>query len=182
MADTSIVHAIFLIFFGAAVVGTLALYARLALLVAYILLGVALGPSGLGLVDDADWIEDVAEIGIMFLLYLLGMNLQPGQLWRMLGEALGVTVLSSLAFALLGFGIGAAFGFGMAERVVFGVTLMFSSTIIGLKLLPTTTLHHRHTGQVIISVLLLQDLAVVVLLMLIPLLAPQPGGGAPGGG
>ena len=71
LPDNGIVFSIFLIFAGSAVLATLALIARQAMIVAYILLGVVLGPWGLALVDDAAWINDVSDIGMMFLLYLL---------------------------------------------------------------------------------------------------------------
>lgn len=165
--QTSIEFSIFLIFTGAALLATVALYARQAVIVAYIILGMALGPWGLALVDDPQLVQDFARIGIVFLLYLLGLDLLPQQLWTMLGEALMATVLSSTAFWLIGFAIGAAFGFPLIEAVLIGVALIFSSTIIGVKLMPTTALHHRHIGQMVISVLLLQDiLAIVVLLLL----------------
>ena len=158
---------IFLIFTGAAVLATLALYARQAMIVAYIVLGVILGPWGLGLVDDAELISDISHIGIIFLLYLLGLDLFPQELWKMLGEAVWVTLLSSLLFFAAGFGIALGFSYPLAEALLIGSTMMFSSTIIGVKLLPTTALHHRHTGQMIISVLLIQDLiAIIILLML----------------
>ncbi len=167
MPESSVVFSIFLIFAGAAALATVALFARLSLLVAYILLGALLGPWGLALVNDAAWIEGVAEIGIMFLLYLLGLNLLPQQLMRMLGEALGVTLVSCALFAAAGFAVALVFRFPVREALVIGAVLMFSSTIIGLKLLPTTTLHHRHTGQVIVSVLLLQDLIAIIILLLL---------------
>jgi len=167
MPESSVVFSIFLIFAGAAALATVALFARLSLLVVYILLGALLGPWGLALVNDAAWIEGVAEIGIMFLLYLLGLNLLPQQLMRMLGEALGVTLVSCALFAAAGFAVALVFRFPVREALVIGAVLMFSSTIIGLKLLPTTTLHHRHTGQVIVSVLLLQDLIAIIILLLL---------------
>jgi Kef-type K+ transport system membrane component KefB len=167
MSSGSVIFSIFLIFAGAAVLATVALYARQAMIIAYIFVGVILGPSGAGFIDDASWIEDVSEIGIMFLLYLLGINMLPQQLWKMLGEALQVTVLSCLAFTLIGVAIAFAFGFVWHEALLIGGTMMFSSTIIGLKLLPTTTLHHQHTGQIIISVLLLQDLFAILVLLII---------------
>ncbi|MCI0399838.1 MAG: cation:proton antiporter [Gammaproteobacteria bacterium] len=158
---------VFLIFVGAAVLATLALYARQAMLVAYILLGVFMGPWGFGLISDTGLVEDISNIGIMFLLYLLGLDLLPQQLWRMLGEALRVTLLSSVLFCLLGFAVGWFFGFSGWDALLIGIVFVFSSTIIGLKLLPTTTLHHRHTGQVIISILLLQDLIAITVLLLL---------------
>ena len=158
---------IFLIFTGAALLATLALYARQAIIVAYIVLGVILGPWGLGLVDDPELIADISHIGIVFLLYLLGLDLFPQELWKMLGEALWVTLLSSLIFFGAGFAIAYGFSYPLVEALLIGSVMMFSSTIIGVKLLPTTALHHRHTGQMIISVLLIQDLiAIIILLML----------------
>ena len=167
MQHDSILFSIFLIFTGAAVLAAIALYARQSLLVAYILLGGLVGPWGLKLVSDAAIIQQIGHIGIIFLLFLLGLNLQPAQLVRMLREAIMVTVVSSLIFGTAGILIGRAFGYSHFESLVIGAVMMFSSTIIGLKLLPTTALHHRHVGQVMISILLLQDiLAIGILLFL----------------
>lgn len=167
MTEQSIEFSIFLIFTGAAVFATIALYARQAMIVAYIALGLILGPWGLGLVSDAELISDISNIGIIFLLYLLGLDLLPQQLWQMLREALVVTFTSSLVFCVIGFIIGFVFGYELLQAMLIGAVMMFSSTIIGLKLLPTTTLHHRHTGQIIISVLLIQDLIAIVILLLL---------------
>jgi len=167
MLHDSILFSIFLIFTGAAVLAAIALFARQSLLVAYILLGGLVGPWGLKLVNDAAVIQEIGHIGIIFLLFLLGLNLQPAQLVRMLREAIMVTVISSLVFGTAGMLAGLAFGYSHFESLVIGAVMMFSSTIIGLKLLPTTALHHRHVGQVMISILLLQDiLAIGILLFL----------------
>jgi Kef-type K+ transport system membrane component KefB len=167
MQEHSIIFWFFLIFAGAALCATVALYARQAMLLAYIVVGLLLGPFGAGMVSDAELIQSIGSIGIMFLLYLLGLNMVPERLMAMLGEALGVTLISSLVFMLIGVAIAAAFGLGWPESLLIGVAMMFSSTIIGLKLLPTTALHHRHTGQVIISILLIQDLIAIVVLLLL---------------
>jgi len=167
MPHDSLLFSIFLIFTGAAVLAAIALYARQSLLVAYILLGGLVGPWGLKLVSDAAIIQQIGHIGIIFLLFLLGLNLQPAQLVRMLREAIMVTVISSLFFGIVGMLTGWAFGYSHLESLIIGAVMMFSSTIIGLKLLPTTALHHRHVGQVMISILLLQDiLAIGILLFL----------------
>jgi Kef-type K+ transport system membrane component KefB len=165
MLDDSIIFSIFLIFTGAAVLAALALYARQSLLVAYILLGGIVGPWGLKLVNDPEIIQQIGHIGIIFLLFLLGLNLQPAQLARMLREAIVVTVVSSLIFGITGAVISKAFGFSLHESLITGSVMMFSSTIIGLKLLPTTALHHRHVGQVMISILLLQDIIAIGILL-----------------
>ena len=159
------VYSMFAIFVGAAALATAALVARQAMLVAYILLGVLLGPAGMGLISDTGWIAEVAEIGIIFLLYLLGLNMVPQQLFRTLREVTEVVVLSCAVFAAIAALIAAGFGFSLAESLVIGATAMFSSTILGLKLLPTTTLHHQHMGDVMVGMLLLQDVIAIVLLL-----------------
>ena len=167
MDDPSIFFTIFLIFSGAAIVATVALFARQALIVAYILLGLILGPSLLGWVNNAALLQKFSDIGIMFLLFLLGLNLHPQKLIALLREATVVTVVSSVIFAALGTLIALAFGFSVKESFIIGSTLMFSSTIIGLKLTPTTELHHRHAGEIIISILLLQDFIAIILLVIL---------------
>ena len=163
----SIVYSLFLIFTGAALVATAALYARQALIIGYIFLGIALGPWGLAWVADTSLITDIAQVGIIFLLFLLGLTLSPRKLMLLLGQTTVVTLTTSIVFCAAGWLIARAFGFSAAESLLAGVTAMFSSTIIGIKLLPTTVLHHRHTGEVIISVLLLQDIiAILVMLVL----------------
>jgi Kef-type K+ transport system membrane component KefB len=177
VTDSSVVFSIFAVFAGAAVLATAALFARQAMIVAYIVVGMALGPSGFGFVEDAQWLDEVAKIGIMFLLYLLGLNMVPAQLLKMFREAMTVTGGSAVIFGVVGALIAIAFKFDLVEALVIGSAMMFSSTIIGLKLLPTTTLHHQHTGQVLISVLLLQDLlAITVLLVLQGSVAPSGSG------
>jgi len=161
----SILDTIFLIFTGGAIIAGLALFARQSMLIAYIALGVLVGPWGFALIEDATTAQGIGEVGIIFLLYLLGLNLHPQKLARMMREATIVTLGSSLVFVAAGFGVAIGFGFTMMESLVIGTLSMFSSTIIGLKLLPTTTLHHRHTGEIVISVLLLQDIIAIVALL-----------------
>jgi Kef-type K+ transport system membrane component KefB len=167
MHANAIIYSIFLIFFGAAVLATLALYTRQSLLVCYIALGMLIGPPGLHLVQSTELIQKVGDVGIIFLLFLLGLHLHPQKLLLMLKKVTWVALVSSIAFFMIGFGVAYLFGYGQIESCVIGASVMFSSTIIGLKLLPTTVLHHQHTGELMISVLLMQDLiAIVVLLVL----------------
>jgi Kef-type K+ transport system membrane component KefB len=165
--DQSIVFSVFLIFTGAAVLATLALYTRQSMLVAYILLGMAIGPSSLGLVKDVQLLQELSHVGIVFLLFLLGLNLHPQDLWHMFRKATLVTLVSSVLFAGLGTAVALLFAHSPVEAFIVGATMMFSSTIIGLKLLPSTVLHHQHTGEIIISVLLLQDLIAIVILLVL---------------
>ena len=165
--NQSIVFSVFLIFTGAAILATAALYARQSVLVAYIVLGVLIGPSGLSLIEDVKLLQELSHVGIVFLLFLLGLNLHPQDLWHMFRKATVVTLVSSTVFATLGTATAWGFGYSAVESVVIGAAMMFSSTIMGLKLLPSTVLHHQHTGEIIISVLLLQDLIAIVILLLL---------------
>lgn len=167
MHADAFIETLFLIFTGAALIATLALYLRQALPVAYIVLGMIIGPWGLALATDAAVVDGMAEVGIIFLLFLLGLNLEPRELLRMLREAVAVTAVTCLAFAGVGTGIGLLFGLDWLQAVLVGLAMMFSSTIIGLKLLPTSTLHHQRMGEIIIAVLLLQDIIAIALILFI---------------
>lgn len=167
MPGDSLVFSIFLIFTCAAILATLALYTRQSLLVAYIVLGMALGPSGFKLVPHLHFAREIGDVGIIFLLFLLGLDLTPHELLATLRKTTVVTVASTLVFGLLGYTVGYLFGFSQTESVLIGCACVFSSTIIGLKLLPTTALHHKPIGETMISVLLMQDIIAIVMLILL---------------
>ncbi|MGD2171402.1 MAG: cation:proton antiporter [Gammaproteobacteria bacterium] len=167
MDHSSVVNILFLIFCGAGLLATLALSLRQSLIIAYIGLGLLIGPWGFNLISDLGLIQGIADVGIVFLLFLLGLHLHPQQLIRLAGETVLVTGLSSLVILGVGYGYSLMFGYSQAESLVIGSALMFSSTIIGLKLIPTTVLHHQRTGEIIISVLLLQDIIAIFLLLAI---------------
>ncbi|MEL0638451.1 cation:proton antiporter [Marinomonas sp. TI.3.20] len=165
--DASIVHSFFLIFGGAAIVASIALYTKQPMIIAYIALGVLLGPYGLSLINEPKLMDDMSHVGIIFLLFLLGLDMQPSHLINMLKKASWIALLSSAAFALLGYLVAILFGYTELESLIIGVAMMFSSTIVCIKLLPTTVLHHKHTGELVVGLLLLQDIiAIGVLLVL----------------
>lgn len=155
------------IFLGAAVLASLALYTRQPIIIAYIALGAALGPYGSGLIDNLQMVTDAGHVGIIFLLFLLGLDMQPRTLLNSLKASSLVAVVSSLVFAASATGITLLFGFVLSDALIVGAALMFSSTIIGIKLLPTTVLHHRHLGEVLVALLLFQDLMAIVLLVVL---------------
>ncbi len=165
MQDHSIVYILFLIFTGAAVLATLAMSLRQSLIIAYIVLGLLIGPWGLNLIGDVALIQNIANIGIIFLLFLLGLNLHPQKLIQLAGKTTLITGACSLVLLLIGYAYSRLFGYSHIEALIIGAGLIFSSTIIGLKLIPTTVLHHQHTGEVIISILLLQDIIAIFLLL-----------------
>lgn len=169
----TISHLIFIIFGGAALLATAALYTRQSLLVAYIVLGGLLGPWGFKLITNSQVITQAGEVGIIFLLFLLGLHLQPQNLYHSLRKMSWITFASSAIFFFTGFGTCYAFGFSYHESLVIGIATMFSSTIIGIKLLPTTALHHQHTGELMISILLLQDILAIASMLILEVISER---------
>ena len=167
MNDTDILQSFFLIFGGAAVIATTALYLRQPMLVAYIALGALAGPFGLALMDDTALLSGIAEIGIIFLLFLVGLDLPIHKLKNMLGESLLTALGTTAVFFSAGAGVMLVFGYTVIEALIVGIAMTFSSTILGIKLLPTTVLHHRHIGEIVISLLLVQDLLAIVALLFV---------------
>ncbi|MAD93129.1 MAG: sodium:proton antiporter [Gammaproteobacteria bacterium] len=167
MTGQDILHSFFLIFSGAAVIATAALHTRQPMLVAYIVLGALAGPYGMAFVDDTALLSGIAEIGIIFLLFLVGLDLPTQKLKNMLGESLLTALGTTAVFFSAGGLVMLSFGFSMTEAVIVGIGVTFSSTILGVKLLPTTVLHHRHVGEIVISLLLVQDLLAIVAMILI---------------
>ena len=163
--DSGITFTFAVIFLGAAVLSSLALYARQPIIIAYIALGVALGPYGAGLVSDTNLVSGAGHVGIILLLFLLGLDMKPSALWNSLRQSTLVAVLSTLVFALAGYSISRAFSFSHLDSLLIGAALVFSSTIIGIKLLPTTVLHHKHLGELMIALLLFQDVIAIIVLV-----------------
>jgi Kef-type K+ transport system membrane component KefB len=162
-----IVESFFLIFAGAAVLAAVALYTRQPLLVAYIAVGGIAGPHGLGWISDSSMVSEISEFGIIFLLFLVGLDLQPAKLKNMVGSAIVTALASSAIFFGVTVAVMLAFGFSWVDAAVAGTACMFSSTIVGLKLLPTTVLHHRHIGELVVSLLLIQDLIAILALIIL---------------
>jgi len=163
----NIIFELVLIFAGAAILATLFLYLKQPIILAYIALGVAIGPSGIGLINDPDHIEQLSHIGIILLLFLIGLNLRPDRMVGLFGKLSLLTLITSVVFLSITMLVAFLMGFPLLHSLIIGVALMFSSTIIGLKLIPTTTLHHKHRGEMIVSVLLLQDILAIICILLI---------------
>lgn len=163
----NIIFQFVLIFAGAAIFSTLFLYLKQPVILAYIAFGVIAGPLALGLIEQPGQIEKLSHIGVILLLYLLGMNLKPDRLYQLFSKTAIVTLLTSAVFLVAVTLTAIAFGFELVESIIIGAALMFSSTIVSLKLIPTTALHHRHTGEMMISVLLMQDIIAIILIVIL---------------
>jgi len=165
--DAHIFDSFFLIFCGAAILASIALYTHQPILVAYIALGAIAGPFGFAWVSEVKTIEDISHIGIIFLLFLLGLDMQPKALFAVLKKVTFVGIVSSMTFAILGTGFGLLIGLSTIESAILGMATMFSSTIIGIKLLPTTALHHKHSGELMVGLLLFQDFIAILCLLIL---------------
>jgi Kef-type K+ transport system membrane component KefB len=152
---------------GAAVLGTLFLFLRQPIVIAYIAIGFALGPGGLSLIKETTHLEQIAHIGVILLLFLIGLNLQPQKLLSIFQKTALLTLSTSLLFALAATSFALLLQFSISASLIVGAAMMFSSTVVGLKLVPTTTLHHKRTGEVITGILLLQDLLAILLILLL---------------
>ena len=167
MENDTLTYGFFLIYTGAAILASFALYTRQPLIIAYIFLGALIGPYGLGLISDVSLLKESGHIGIIFLLFLLGLDMQPKALFSVAKKAIYVGVISSSLFGITGSFVAYLFNFELIESIIIGLGMMFSSTIISIKLLPTTVLHHRHTGELIIGLLLIQDLIAIFVLIVL---------------
>lgn len=160
----------------AAVVGFIGLAARQPLIVSFIAVGLLAGPSVLGLVQSAEQIELLSELGIALLLFLVGIKLDV-KLIRSLGSVSLLTGLGQVAFtAVFGFLIGLMLGLDQVTSIYVAVALTFSSTIIIVKLLSDKreidTLH----GQIALGFLIVQDLVVVLAMIVLSTIGIGAGG------
>ncbi|OAN11207.1 sodium:proton antiporter [Photobacterium jeanii] len=152
---------------SSAVLGTLFLYARQPIILAYIAAGMILGPYGFGWVKNAEHISQIGHLGVILLLFLLGLNLQPRKLINLFKESALITLGTCGFFFACTFIFALTIQLALHDALIAAAALMFSSTVIGLKLIPTTTLHHKRMGEVMTSILLVQDiLAITVILLL----------------
>ena len=137
----------------------------------YLVAGAVIGPSAFGLVADVDQIAQVSELGVIMLLFLIGLELRPQRLWVMrraiLGLGTGQLVLTGGAIAVFAWWAGAAW----RGAAVIGAGLALSSTAIVLPMLAERDLLASTAGRDSFSVLLFQDLAFIPLVAAVPLLA-----------
>ncbi len=162
-----IIKELVLIYAGAAILSTIFLFLRQPIIISYICLGMIIGPHGLGLIKQPEHIEQISHIGIILLLFLTGLNLHPNQLYHLLKKTASITIVTSTIFAIVAFVITYSFGFSLTESLIASVAMMFSSTVVGLKLIPTTELHHRYIGELMSSVLLFQDLMAIIVILFV---------------
>jgi Kef-type K+ transport system membrane component KefB len=162
-----ILYEISAIFVGAAVFASLFLFTKQPMILAYIALGAVAGPAGFGLISEPEHIRQMSNVGVILLLFLVGLDLQPQKLMGLFRESALLTLGTGIAFCLVSSLFALAVGLGVRDAAIFGIAMMFSSTVVGLKLVPTTTLHQRRAGELMTSVLLLQDMFAILAILFI---------------
>lgn len=142
-----------------------------AAVLGFLLAGVVLGPWGLGLIGEVERVLSVAELGVVLLLFLIGLELQPSRLWALRRSVFGLGAaqvgISALVFSAGGY----ALGLEPLAALFIGIVLSFSSTAFALQLLAEKHALTTHYGRSAFAILLFQDLAAVPMLALLPILA-----------
>ena len=161
------------------------LFKRLGLgsVLGYLAGGIVIGPFGLRVFTDPASILQVAELGVVMFLFVIGLEMQPSRLWGLRRQIFGLGLIQVIACALLLTAVGVATRFPVAPSFVAGAGFVLTSTAIVMQLLEERRELSSTGGQRIVSILLLEDLMIVPLLALVAFLAPiAPGNPAPDGG
>jgi glutathione-regulated potassium-efflux system ancillary protein KefC len=160
-----------LIYLSAAVIAVpLARAVGLGSIIGYLAAGIVIGPWGLGLVADVESILHFAEIGVVLMLFLVGLELEPKRLWNLRRPIFGWGSVQVLGCATLLLAIGLAAGYPWRISLVAALGLALSSTAIALQVLNERNLLPTSSGQAGFSILLFQDVAAIPILALLPLL------------
>jgi CPA2 family monovalent cation:H+ antiporter-2 len=164
-----------LLLIGAALGGLLLAGVRQPPLVGYIVAGAVLGPSGLGLIADRAAIRTLAELGVLILLFVIGMHLSLRAFkstYRTAVGAAGVQILVSVSVMLA---LAHAFGWQAERAILYGFVLALSSTAVGIKILEEIGELRNETGRCAVGVLIAQDLAVAPMLIIVAGMAGEAG-------
>lgn len=169
-----------LIYLAAAVLCVpLAVRLGLGAVLGYLVAGVAIGPAGLGLVSDVQTILHFAEFGVVLMLFMIGLELEPRRLWAMRRDVFGGGAVQLLVCGSLLAGAGLALGLAPGAALLLGLTLALSSTAIAARTLNERNLFPTPAGQLAFGILLFQDIAALPLIALPSLFGHGDGAGNP---
>jgi CPA2 family monovalent cation:H+ antiporter-2 len=156
--------------------GVLARRIGLPTIAGYLLAGIAIGPFTPGFVGDVEAISQLAELGVIFLMFGVGLHFSLNDLWRVRSIAIPGAV-GQIAFAtLLGYGLSRFWGWSIAAGVILGFAISIASTVVLLRGLMDNGLLNTSHGQAAVGWLVLEDLATVLILVLMPALADTTNG------
>ena len=156
--------------------GTLAHRLRMPPLIGYLVAGIAIGPFTPGFVGDADLAQELAEIGVILLMFGVGLHFSLKDLMSVKAIAIPGAVVQITIATLLGMGLGWALGWPMGEGFLFGLALSVASTVVLLTALQERRLVETRRGRIAVGWLIVEDIAMVLALVLIPALSGVLGG------
>src|SRR4051812_25938581 len=162
---------------AAAVIAYLSSRLGLVPIVGFLIAGVIIGPHALKLVEDPALVNDAAEIGVILLLFTIGIEFSLEKLWRIKTLILGGGGLQVVLASLAVLGVLAALGVEWRAALFTGFMVSLSSTAIVLKLLGDRGETASPHGQVTLGLLIFQDLAVIVMVLVVPMLGGEGGSG-----
>lgn len=166
--DTALLYNLAAAFAVAFVFGLVALQLKLPPLAGYLLAGVVLGPHSPGFVGDVELAGQLAEIGVVLLMFGVGLHFSPGDLMRVRRIALPGALLQMAIATLLGMGLALSWEWQPAAAIVFGVSLSVASTVVVLRVLEARGLLDSNDGRIVVGWLVVEDLGVVLVLVLLP--------------
>ena len=143
----------------------------------YLVAGIIIGPSALGLIKDPEHILHFAELGVVFLLFIIGLELQPSRLWVLRKMVFGPGSAQVIISAALLAALAILFDIDWTAAIVIGFILSLSSTAFVLQLLAEKKQLSTTYGRAAFAILLFQDLAVIPLIAILPMLGTTDGGG-----
>ena len=165
--------------FGLALIfGFIAARLGLPALVGYLIAGIAIGPATPGFVANAEIASQLAEIGVMLLMFGVGLHFSINDLMAVRKIALPGAIVQMLVATLLGVAVSSVWEWSLGAGLVFGLSLSVASTVVLLKALESRGLADSANGRIAIGWLVVEDLAMVLVLVLLPVLAPSLGGTA----
>ena len=167
----NITLALIVAFFG----GVIARRIGLPTIVGYLLAGIVIGPFTPGFVGDLETIQQLAELGVIFLMFGVGLHFSFQDLWRVRNIAIPGALIQTALASLLGFGLSQLWGWSVPAGIVLGLAISVASTVVLLRGLMDNSLLNTSHGQAAIGWLVMEDILSVMILVLMPILAASSG-------
>jgi len=179
--DTPLISTIAIGLVLAFVFGALATRLRVSPLVGYLIAGIAVGPHTPGFIADAKLSQEISEIGVILLMFGVGLHFSLKDLLEVKGIAVPGAIVQIVVATLLGMGLGAALGWSLGAGLVFGLALSVASTVVLLRALEQRQMLDTQRGRIAVGWLIVEDLVMVLALVLLPAISPLLGGVVPAG-
>lgn len=170
MEEFSSFRSIMIFLLAGVIMVSIAQKIRLGAVLGYLLTGIVIGPFVLGFIRNVDEIMNFAELGVVFLMFLIGLGLNPVKLWTLRRLIFVVGTAQAIITAALFTGLLIIIHFSLQAALIGGLGLAMSSTAVALQIIHERNMSNTESGQLGFSVLLFQDMAVIPILALIPFL------------